>query len=157
MIKNFKDFLNESYGESYGESPSFPEWFSEVFEDIILQYEQRLKREGVLKNDSLWDNLGELDKQHEFDMDMEAFYVNRQHIYFGYDKETGDYVNTPEYDRIVSKIKLTDYKMRNTAINKALVSNVIEKNWEDWKKLYQKWIKYVEDRRGTILGRKFGI
>jgi len=168
-VKNFDDYIKwVDYGSQEG--------FIEKFENVIQEMEQRMEKEGVDFGgnvDLFITNLQDLNVENKFEDDLEnlasKWYTS---MYLGtYDKEYGEHSVTPEYIRVEKEVeakiakpgentkvtKKIPFNQRKRELNNALLKNSIEKHWNEWKAVYQKWIKYVKDHRGVLKGKKFGL
>jgi hypothetical protein len=157
----------------YGSHPGF----GEQFESVILELEERMVKEGMHLGggnpDLFVEDLQDLEVYGKFEDDLEKaasdWYENLYHQ--GYDEEWGEPNVTPEYIRVEKEVdsmiakpgentkatKRTPYNERKRLLSDALLRNSIEKHWKEWKAIYQKWIDYIHDHRGTITGKKYGL
>lgn len=168
-ILDYREFLKEGYLDP----PEEPDPFVEEYETLLIEFEKKMNDEG-LKIDStdFYDRLQILDKYYDFNTEAEALMGNLyDKLYMDKkDFENGDdYMHTtPEYKQIEKEIervrnlhpemfKKYRSKMYNKALMEALYKNAIEKNWEEWKELYKKWLNILHNMRGTITGKAYGL
>jgi len=166
-FKSYRQF------EGYYDPPEEEPWFTETYDNLISDLEKRLAKEIPNFNPpSWWESMLELDKEAEFDMEAEALTATwYSEMYSGkYNSEIDDYETTPEYEEVRKKVASTLPKKPGAnmtmfmydkeakkKLNLALVQNAINKHWPEWKAFYQKWIDYVNKKRGYLTGKKFGI
>jgi hypothetical protein len=160
-FKSYRQF------EGYYDPPEEEPWFIETYESLVQEFESKLAKEiSNFNPESWWESMIELDKEAEFDMDAEALVSTwYSELYAGeYNPEIDDNETTPEYERVRKEVAATlpknksmyDREMRNK-LNVALVKNAIEKHWPEWKAFYQKWIDFIDSKRGFLAGKKFGL
>jgi hypothetical protein len=146
--------------------------FTESYEIVLNKYEERMQKEGIDfggYNYLFVTDLQDLRVYEKFEDDLSnaasEWYDKTYHS--GYDPEYGEPLVNDEYRRVekeakeasasISGTQPSKYHRQKAAIRGALLSNLIEKHWEEWKNIYKKWIKYVHDHRGTLHGRHYGI
>jgi hypothetical protein len=165
MIKKFNEWVD------YGQQESFVE----KMEPVIIEMEKRMEEEGMqLGNiDQFIDNLTTLKMQGKFEDELEnaagKWFTEMYHA--GHDKEYGEPIVSDEFKRIEKEVdkniaqpgentkitKRTPYNRRKRELDYALLRNVIEKHWNEWKAIYQKWIDYIETHRGELAGKRYGV
>lgn len=159
--------------ESYFEPPESPVWFIETYENLIQNFEIRLQKELNFSAEHWFEDMIELDKEAEFDMEAEALVGEwYRKLYVGkFNSTIDDHEVTPEYRRVEKEVSQliakpgentkvtmrTAYNEKKKKLNEALVKNAIEKHWSEWKAFYQKWIDFVNSKRGFLAGKKFGL
>jgi hypothetical protein len=158
-ILDYKAF--ESYYQQDEE-----EWFTEKYEKEIIEFEQRLEKEiKGFSLDKFWEDLEELDKVSEFEDDLtKPFSKWWDELYTGkYNAEYGDNEVTQEYLRVSKSIDIEssksfqNYNLKQKSLKSALMKNVVEKHWNEWKAIYQKWIETLHQKRGYLSGKRFGL
>lgn len=153
-MKTFEQWNNErdNFWESY-------------IEDIVF-LENKMRDEGMkIDTDNFYDDISALDMETDFEDDLFNAVSEFEKIYRGKviddpnSPNYGDYSTTPEHDRVVKLVDKTTrpYFKLNSMIKSALFRNAVEKNWEKWKKIYQKWIDYLHANRGKLAAKNFGI
>lgn len=167
MIKNYIEWLNEGYNDPPEEETPFVE----MYDEVIATFEKKLAKEGVKINpDTFWKIIQDLDKEDEFQKDLENF-ANKwfDKMYYGnYDPTYGERKATKEYKKIEAKVKELendarikgqkfDHRTANSYREDLLMSNLIEKHWDEYKKIYQKWIDLIHSKRGQIMGKNYGL
>jgi len=160
MIKNFENWLVEY-------SPS-EESFFEKFGDLFLDFEAQMKEEGMdIDPDTFSDTLDELDvldkNETELDNLFDKWYTE-DYVKSGTDED--NLVMTDEYHSILKKFndanpnikksKISWYSLHNREVE-FLMRHSAEKHWAELKKVYQKWIDFIDSRKGFLVGKGYGI
>lgn len=156
-------FLSYKAFESF--YPHQEESFLERFDTEITEFEKRLEKEiEGFDRENFWEDMMELDKEHELDHDLTTpFSEWWKELYVGkYNSDMDDHEVTPEYLRIekmVNKLKipLQNYSQKRRVLRSNLMKNAVEKHWNEWKAIYQKWIDFLKQKRGHLAGRRFGL
>jgi hypothetical protein len=161
MIKKFKDWLVEYGGPSY--EPSF----YEKFESQIHDAETRLKKEiPGFDGADFWDKLDDLDSIEKFEEDLEKFAMDHLNDYLMKPESMDDY--EPSFTPLGKKIHdeaLHHLKSTKNFSMLAIYSlekqrffeDSINKYWEQYKKIYLKWIDFIDSHHGFLAGKKFNL
>jgi hypothetical protein len=160
MIKKFSEFINEY-------SPN-EESFFEKFGDLFLDFEAQMQEEGMdIDPDNFSDTLDELDvldkNETELDNLFDKWYTE-DYVKSGTDED--NLVMTDEYHSVLKKFnednpnikksKISWYSLHNREVE-FLMRHSAEKHWPELKKVYQKWIDFIESRKGFLAGKQYGI
>lgn len=158
MIKNFSQFINEY-------SP-YEESFFEKFGDLFLDFESQMKEEGMkIDPDTFSDTLNELDvldkNETELDNLFNDWYV-KDYMKPGLKMN----IMNDEYHSIIKKFKEANpgidkskisWQSRRNREVEFLMRHSAEKHWGELKKVYQKWIDFIDSRKGFLTGKQYGI
>ena len=160
MIKNFSQFINEY--NPYEES------FFEKFGDLFLDFESQMKEEGMKIDpdtfSDILDELNVLDKNEtELDNLFDKWYTE-DYVKSGTDEDhlvmTDEYHSTikkfNEANPNINKSKISWQSRRNREVE-FLMRHSAEKHWGELKKVYQKWIDFIDSRKGFLTGKQYGI
>ena len=163
MIKTFGNWkINEDQEDGYGE----PDNFSMKHKELIQAIEKRINLPPDFKK-----SLEALDAVHTFNHELHMLYLRLHHKLYheinDVDKTNMTFTASPEYKKI---LKLSDeeyYKLRSDnktyhishqeVQRKIMADNLLSHTWKDWENLYNKWIKHIENRRGAIKAKRFGL
>jgi hypothetical protein len=162
MIKKFSEFVNEY-------SPN-EESFFEKFGDLFLDFEAQMKEEGMdIDPDTFSDTLDELDaldkNETELDNLFDKWYTE-DYVKSGTDED--NLVMTDEYHSTIKKFNeanprkphqfgsISWQSKRNKEVE-FLMRHSAEKHWDELKKVYQKWIDFIDSRKGFLAGKQYGI
>ena len=166
-MKNFQEFTNEGYYDP-------PEDSLTLFEehDVEIQkIEDRMVKEGLkFDPEKFYDSLTKLKLYDDFEKDLTDNYCTwYNELYW----EKGDEYPTPEYSRVKKEAEdkwkalhpeskfygRNRQKLlpKNKSVESYLFNYLIEKNWDKWKALYQKWIDVVHQFRGKLHGMNYGL
>lgn len=160
MIKKFSEFINEYSPEE--------ESFFEKFGDLFLDLEAQMKEEGMnIDPDTFTDILDELNvlDKHETELDnlFDDWYA-KDYVKSGSDED--NLVMTDEYNLVmkkfneanpnINKSKISWYSKRNREVE-FMMRHSAEKHWPELKKVYQKWIDFIDSRKGFLTGKQYGI
>ncbi len=161
MIKNFKDWLVEYGGPSY--EPSF----YEKFEKQIQNAESRLEKEiSGFDGAAFWDKLDDLDSIEKFEEDLEKFAMDHLGDYLMKPESMNDY--EPSFTPLGQKIHDEAQQYLKSTKNFSMLAiyslekqrffeDSIDKHWEQYKKIYLKWIDFIDKREGFLTGKRYGI
>lgn len=181
MIKNYADWLNESY-----DPPDDPVLFVEQYENLVTELEQKMQKEGInVDSETFLEKLQFLDVEQDFFRDIDEFiHDNYQKMYIGnYNSDIDDNEFTQEYRKMydvaraeaekkfpsVTQLtgpsgtiarrgkKIDFYKKRKHFIEEQSYRYLIDKKWSDYKKIYQKYLDFIHSKRGMMQGKKFGL
>ena len=160
MIKKFSEFISEY-------SP-YEESFFEKFGDLFLDFEAQMQEEGMdIDPDTFSDTLDELNvldkNETELDNLFDKWYAE-DYVKSGTDED--NLVMSDEYHSVVKK-----FNQANPDINKSKISwqskrnreieflmrHSAEKHWDELKKVYQKWIDFIDSHHGFLAGKKFNL
>lgn len=161
MIKNFKNWLSEGYYDPSEDE----EYFIQKHENAVIAGEDLLRKSGTNIPKDFWDMISDLDLENDYTEDIQDFTnKNWNKMYDGdYDPTYSEPLVSKEYLRIEKELDSSwkktpsDYKERRRALENALAINMIEKNLEEFRKIYEKYLKILHDKRGTLSGRKYGL
>lgn len=152
-----------------GYDPGSQESFIERYEKVVSNFEKIMIEDGMDLGggniDLFVQDLEDLKVEDKFEDDLSdaASKWFEQDYYKGYDREYGEPLVNDEYVRIereaIAKASksTTNYYQQRTAVNDALLTNLIENHWEAWKNIYKKWVKYIHDHRGTIAAKGYNV
>lgn len=147
------------------ESSNDGEYFTDTYCTVLDEFEKRLAEEGLEFDINKIDELGKLD---EYDRDIAKAYERwEKELYIGpFSDKMDDYSTTPERERIIKnlnktidredRLKKPFYKIEK-AKKDALLKNAIEKNWNEFKGIYKKWIDYCYKHRGELTAKKYNV
>ena len=156
--------LNYSLFESYYQDKD--EFFTEKYEKEIVEFEQKLEKEiKGFDLEKFWDDLEELNKVSEFEDDLtKSFSEWWNELYSGkYNGEYDVHEVTQEYMRIAKSLNMESstsydsYHKYQKDLKSALMKNAVEKHWNEWKSIYEKWIEILHQKRGYLSGKRFGL
>ena len=160
MIKNFRQFINEY-------SPN-EESFFERFGDLFLDLEAQMQEEGMdIDPDTFSDTLDELNaldkNETELDNLFDKWYAE-DYVKSGTDEDhlimNAEYYSVikkfKEANPDINKSKISWYSKRNREVE-FLMRHSAEKHWDELKKVYQKWIDFIDKRKGFIAGKQYGV
>jgi len=158
MIKNFENWLVEY-------SPS-EESFFEKFGDMFLDFEAQMKEEGMdIDPETFTDTLDELDSLDKNETELDSLFDKWYEEDYLKPGNNHNVLND-EYHLVmkkfneanpgINKSKISWYSKRNREVE-FLMRHSAEKHWEELKKVYQKWIDFIDSRKGFLAGKGYGI
>jgi hypothetical protein len=176
-IKTFKVW------EGYYDPPEQEESYLERFEELFMELEEKLRKEGINIPEDYWDLLEILDKEWDFDGEVDEminkFWENDYED--GYNKEYGgptllkNYLeikkeaqkeaektfpsisNLPGPSGTIANQESLFTRKRESFVDKYMMKKLIESNWSAFRIFYKKWADYLHNNRGRLGAKKYKI